>query len=244
MRFLRNEFEQEWEDELEFESELEFEFSTEIEYQIGDLADAANQGQDPNPYHDIVLAKIVDDARSRKWQDLRREQAQVAGTVNPVQATQRANRSGRGRGMNFPDLSGVDVKGQRTHIEVDTSETGSRGHQYRIFAADANKALRDNARKARGVFFVIDPTTGNVTSVRHVSHRQDGGNTPVQVTRQYGDGVSIANLLQKGVLNHPVSSNTRGLNARQPARSPMAPKSPGFWRPKETEVEGEDWFYL
>ena len=235
MRSLRHELEQEWEDELEFESELEFDFSTEIEYKIGDPADPANQGQDPNPHHDSVLAQLADFARSRGWGDIRREQTQAAGTVSPVQATERAG--SRGRGLNFPDLSGVDSRGQRTNIEVDTSATASRDHQDRIFAADANPALGGVARRARGVFVVIDPSTGLVTSVRHVRHRQGGG-APVQVERRYGAGVSIATLLSSGVLDSPVSSRSAAVRAARSVRRP----SPRRRRQREFEVEGLYYF--
>jgi hypothetical protein len=216
MRFLRNEFEQEWEweDELEFESEFEFDFSTEIEYLIGDAADPPNQGRNPNPHHNKVLKELAQALRNKGWTDIRREQAQVAGTLRPVQATERPYGS-KHPGMNFPDLSGVDTKNKRVHIEVDTNETRSLTHQDRIFTADANETLSNvaskKARKARGIFFVINPATGNVTSVRHVSHRKNGGNGLNVTVRRYGTGVPIANLLENDVLNWPVNKNAPGL---------------------------------
>ena len=237
MRFLRNEFEQEWEDEFELESELEFDFSTEIEYKIGDPADDANHGRDPNPHHDRVLGQLVRFVRQSGWNRklLRREQTQVAGTINPVQATERAG--SRGRGLNFPDLSGVDLSGRRTHIEVDTSAAASRDHQDRIFAADANPALGSVARQARGVFVVIDPGTGLVTSVRHVRHRQGGGG-PVEVVRRYGAGVPIATLLSSGALDGPVSSRSAAIRAARSVRRHLP------WRQRQREFEGELLYYL
>jgi hypothetical protein len=235
MRFLRHEFEQDREDELEFESELEFNYSTEIEYKIGDPADAANRGQDPNPHHDSVLAQLSDFVRSSGWGDIRREQTQVAGTISPVQATERAG--SRGRGLNFPDLSGVDLSGRRTHIEVDTSATASRDHQDRIFAADTNPALGGVAAQARGVFVVIDPRTGLVTSVRHVRHRQGGG-VPVEVVRRYGAGVPMATLLRSGVLDGPISSRSAAIRAARSVRR-QVPR-----RRRQREFEGEWLYYL
>jgi hypothetical protein len=233
MGSFRHEFEQEWEDEFELESELEFELSTEIEYKIGDPAGQANQGQDPNPYHDVVLAQIASHMQSSKWGDIRREQPQVAGGIsNPVNAT--ALRRDGGTGLNFPDLQGVDLGDRRAHIEIDTSAARSRAHQRRIFAADASSALGGAAGQARGVFVVINPRTGLVTSVRHVRHRQGGA--PVVSRVRYGAGVPIATLLRLGVLDSPVSSQSPDVRAAMPARRPR--------RQRQREFEGEWLYYL
>jgi hypothetical protein len=201
-----------WELEMEVEGEAAFEagFEAELEYLIGDRAQPANQGVDPNPHHDNVLSQLAGFVRQAGWGDIRREQPQVAGTANAVEATERT-RDGRGPGMNFPDLAAIDPNRQRTHIEVDTDRRASLDHQARIFAADRNPALGNQAGQARGVFVVINPRTGLVTSVRHVQH---GRRTQ---TRRYAGGVPLDRLLTLGVLNAPVSA--RAVRPPRPARA-------------------------
>jgi hypothetical protein len=94
------------------------------------------------------------------------------------------------------------------------------------------RSLGGVARQARGVFVVINPRTGLVTSVRHVRHRQGGG-APVVSRVRYGAGVPIATLLSSGALDSPISSRSAAVRAEMPGRRQ---------RQRQREFEGK-WLY-
>jgi hypothetical protein len=169
----------------------------------------------PTIFHWRSIGEIVDDMRTRRWEDIRTDMIQVAGGVRPIEAT---GIIGTTRGTKRPDVQAIDKKFRRVHVEVDSDVRTSIDHERRIFANDriVKRMGIAGGRWSRGVFIIQSNETGHVTSVRHV----DPESRPRTVTMDYArvGGVPLSWLLKNGVLNHPVRPPVRPLRGAQRAR--------------------------